>query len=353
MQRTLNLTLRPKSFDEMIGNEEAVTSIKTLLAKGTIPVAFMFIGPFGTGKTTLARIVAREVQGFEFPADMEPEILEINAANETGVDFARELSEAAQYRPLYSKYKVIILDEAHKLSNGAQNVLLKEWEKVDSATLWIVCTTESKKILKGLKDRAYTIPLKAATPEDRIKLIDRAAGTVEPPIPAESLDAFKKAAAEAGLNSPRDILMSFERFSNGMSPDKAVLVEEVDPQNFEIVRAACSGNWPEAARLLAQLNLALDKELRSEEEGVEKMDTLGESKLTAAITLRGIAAGYLRSMLVGNPTTKKGPATGARAEAITKALVSLRNFAWQPQDAATAFPMTCAALYQIATALKS
>jgi len=227
MRRTMSLELRPRSFEDMIGNEEAVRTIREALAKGTVPVAFMFIGPFGTGKTTLARIIAREVQGFDFPADMEPEIVEVNAANETGVDFTRVLAEAAGYRPLYGKYKVIILDEAHKLTNSAQNVLLKEWEKENSATVWIVCSTESKKILKGLKDRALTVPLLPATPADRDKLLDRAANYVSEqgyPVAAEDLAAFKKAAAEAGLNSPRDILMSFERFTNGMSPEKACLL---------------------------------------------------------------------------------------------------------------------------------
>lgn len=349
MERTLTLSMRPHTFDDMIGNSEIIAAVKNLLDKGKVPVAFMFVGPYGTGKTTIARIVARELQGFDFPMDQDPELIEINAADDTKIDDMRELAQQAGYRPLVGKYKVIILDEAHKLGLPAQNMLLKEWEKENSPTVWIVCTTESKKIIKGLQDRSYKLELKLMTPADREKLVARAAATLKEPLAPELIKQFLGELSKAGVGSPREILMAFERLSNGVPPQDSVLVEKTDPKYAEVVYAACYGSWVDCAKRLREINDQLDKEKRAEEDkpsANDDADDKGETKAGAAQALRGIAGGFLRSMLLGN-AKKPTPATGAHAQAIYEAIRALQLSTPQQHDPALAFPAVCAALYKI------
>src|SRR5580693_2263010 len=104
MGSQLNITMRPTTFSEFIGEQQAVAALQKKLASGDVPRAIMLIGPFGTGKTTLAKIISRAVQGWDFPADAQPQIQEVNAANMTGVDDMRELAKSAQVGPMIGTY---------------------------------------------------------------------------------------------------------------------------------------------------------------------------------------------------------------------------------------------------------
>ena len=117
---TLNLTMRPGEFDDVIGLENEVAALRAKLDTGDIPRAMLFHGPFGCGKTTLALIAAKYIQGWDFAGN--PVVQEINAANITGIDAMRELAYKAASFPMVGKYGVIILDEAHKLSKAAQEL---------------------------------------------------------------------------------------------------------------------------------------------------------------------------------------------------------------------------------------
>ncbi|MBR2560799.1 MAG: DNA polymerase III subunit gamma/tau [Eubacterium sp.] len=153
---------RPATFEEVRGQEHIVTTLKNQLRAGRIGHAYLFCGTRGTGKTTVAKILARAVN-CEHPADdgspcntcascrdilagTSTNVLEIDAASNNGVDNIREIREEVVYRPTRGRYKVYIIDEAHMLSPGAWNALLKTLEEPPEYVIFILATTEVAKI---------------------------------------------------------------------------------------------------------------------------------------------------------------------------------------------------------------
>ncbi|KKL06906.1 hypothetical protein LCGC14_2591330, partial [marine sediment metagenome] len=140
MSDVLALKYRPQTFDEVIGQDETVKQLRGALEKGNLGHALIFAGTRGCGKTTTARIVARELNPDLSAAEMSMVVSEVDAASNTGVDNVRELIENIRYSS--KGHKVIILDEAHMLSKNAFNALLKTLEEPPPATTFILSTTE-------------------------------------------------------------------------------------------------------------------------------------------------------------------------------------------------------------------
>src|SRR3989338_6675726 len=131
---------RPQKFEEVIGQEHIVGILKNALKEKRLAHAYLFSGPRGTGKTTIARILAREAGCFE------EDIIEIDAASQRGIDEARALREAVHILPLRSPYKVYIIDEVHMLTKEAFNALLKTLEEPPKHAIFILATTETEKV---------------------------------------------------------------------------------------------------------------------------------------------------------------------------------------------------------------
>jgi DNA polymerase III gamma/tau subunit len=138
---------RPKSLDEVWGNEQVVSTLKGFKKKGKFPQAMLFKGQGGTGKTTLARIVAKELGA------LGNDLIEVNVADNNGVDYFRDLIEKTEYSPLSSPVKVFILDECHALTTSSQNALLKVLEEPPSYCYFILCTTDPSKLLPTVQIR--------------------------------------------------------------------------------------------------------------------------------------------------------------------------------------------------------
>lgn len=152
---------RPTTFDEVKGQDHIVTTLKNQIRTGRIGHAYLFCGTRGTGKTTVAKILAKAVN-CENPQDGEPcnecetcreiiegssmNVMEIDAASNNGVDNIRDIKEQVQYSPASGKYKVYIIDEVHMLSIGAFNALLKTLEEPPEYVIFILATTEVHKI---------------------------------------------------------------------------------------------------------------------------------------------------------------------------------------------------------------
>ncbi|MBI5675345.1 MAG: DNA polymerase III subunit gamma/tau [Nitrospirae bacterium] len=159
---------RPQNFDDLIGQETVVKTLKNALASGKIVHAYLFSGPRGVGKTSAARILAKSLNCLEGPAS-EPcgkcrhcqaitegssvDVFEIDGASNTGVDDVRELRESVKYAPSSGKYKIYIIDEVHMLSTQAFNALLKTLEEPPAHVIFIFATTEPKKIPPTIQSR--------------------------------------------------------------------------------------------------------------------------------------------------------------------------------------------------------
>ncbi len=166
---------RPQTFDTVVGQEHVTRTLRNAIASGRVAHAFLFTGPRGVGKTTTARLLAKALnceQGptadacntcgncTEITAGHSLDVLEIDGASHTGVDNIRDLTEGIQYRPVKSRFRIIIIDEVHMLSNAAFNALLKTLEEPPAHVKFIFATTESQKILPTIMSRCQRYDFK-------------------------------------------------------------------------------------------------------------------------------------------------------------------------------------------------
>jgi len=165
--KALYRTYRPHSFDTVVGQKHIVQTLQNALTQHKVSHAYLFCGPRGTGKTTVAKLVAKSVNCLnpsEAPCNHcenctgiqqgnHPDVIEIDAASNNGVDQIRELIEKVKYAPLQAKYKVYIIDEVHMLSQGAFNALLKTLEEPPAHVIFILATTEPHKVLPTIISR--------------------------------------------------------------------------------------------------------------------------------------------------------------------------------------------------------
>src|SRR3954469_15720469 len=215
---------RSNNFDELIGQEHIARTLKKAIESGRIAHAYLFCGTRGTGKTSTARILAKclNCESADGPTAVpcnkcqsclaiargeDMDVIEIDAASNTGVDNVRDLISNAQYRPARSRFKVYIIDEVHMLSKSAFNALLKTLEEPPEHVKFILATTEPEKVLPTILSRCQrydfrNIPtreiadhLKAVAKQEKIKADDDALLLV----------------AKAGAGSMRDALSLLDR----------------------------------------------------------------------------------------------------------------------------------------------
>src|ERR1700712_4322120 len=147
MGQALYRKYRSKSLDEVVGQEHITQTLKQALKSGRISHAYLFTGPRGVGKTSIARILAHELNGLAYDDGRSHlDIIEIDAASNNGVEDVRDLREKVYVAPTSGKYKVYIIDEVHMLSKAAFNALLKTLEEPPAHVVFILATTESHKL---------------------------------------------------------------------------------------------------------------------------------------------------------------------------------------------------------------
>ncbi len=235
---------RSRTFDEVIGQEAIARTLKNAVANGRVHHGYLFCGTRGVGKTSMARILAKALNCLAADAPttdpcgaceacqsiavgQDLDVIEIDAASNTGVDNIRELRSHAQYRPSRCRFKVYIVDEVHMLSTGAFNALLKTLEEPPSHVKFIFCTTEPHRVPATIQSRCQRFDFRSI-PTDQI------ARQLTSILQAESIDADEaliRRVARLADGSMRDALSLLDQLlSLGQDHLAAELVDEILPR---------------------------------------------------------------------------------------------------------------------------
>ena len=262
---------RPSEFEDVKGQDHIVKTLRNQINAGRIGHAYLFCGTRGTGKTTIAKILAKAVN-CEHPVDGSPcnecsvcksinnqtsmNVIEIDAASNNGVDNIREIVEEVQYSPTEGKYKVYIIDEVHMLSTGAFNALLKTLEEPPSYVIFILATTEAHKIPITILSRCQRYDFRRIT-------IDTIAARLQELLDKEQVEAEEKAVryvAKAGDGSMRDALSLLDRciafyLGETLTYDKVLeVLGAVDVETFsKLFRSVADNKVTDCMEILEEL----------------------------------------------------------------------------------------------------
>ena len=210
MFQALYRKYRPQTFNDIVGQNHIVSVLKNAIDKNQISHAYLFYGSRGTGKTSIAKIFANEVNGNEIYQKENVDIIEIDAASNNGVDEVRDIKEAIKFLPTEGKYKVYIIDEVHMLTTAAFNALLKTLEEPPAHVIFILATTEIHKIPATILSRCQRFEFKNLSQEqliDRLKYIAKEENLVIEEAAIEKIATL----AKGGL---RDAISILDQVSN-------------------------------------------------------------------------------------------------------------------------------------------
>lgn len=249
---------RPTRLEDVVGQEQITAVLSNALKQGKLAHAYLFIGPRGTGKTSVARIFAHAINGFDYQVeDNYLDIIEIDAASNTGVDNIRELREKAIIAPTAGKYKVYIIDEVHMLTKSASNALLKTLEEPPEHVIFIMATTDAYKVPITISSRTQVHTFKLASPEvmqTHLRKISDAEGI-------KISDTALEIVARRGGGSFRDSLSLLDQIaslSDGQSEITAEMLNQAlglpETQAIsEILSAYATGNTTKIHQILQDL----------------------------------------------------------------------------------------------------
>jgi|GEM_PF-884658 len=308
---------RPQTFEELVGQEEVLQSLRRALEQGRVPHAFLFTGSRGVGKTTSARILARCLNCEQGPTPTpcgacdpcrsildgsNPDVIEMDAASNNGVDEVRRLRESVAFATMQSRYRVVILDEAHMLSKNAWNAFLKTLEEPPPGVVFVMATTELHKVPETIVSRCQVLSFRRVGEPDLVKRLRMIAEKEQVALPDDVLEEI----AMAVRGGVRDAETALERIL-------PLAREQGAAFDLEAYRTLTARIGLDAVAEVVQALLAGDAKQGLEfaramqEQGRDEREALGE--ITA----------MLRSLLlmkVDGPDTVLVPLSGALRERV-------------------------------------
>ncbi len=270
--RVLARKYRPQNFDELIGQDALVRTLKNAITSGRIAHAFMLTGVRGVGKTTTARIIAKALnyKGADgasnattqntddcaicraISEDRHPDVIEMDAASRTGVDDIREILDGVRYAPMEARYKIYVIDEVHMLSKNAFNALLKTLEEPPEHVKFIFATTEIRKVPITVLSRCQRFDLQRVNVETLSKHYTKICGLENVAVEQDAIAMI----ARASDGSVRDGLSLLDQ-AMALSPDK-ITSEQVQSmlglsdraQNLDLLENALRGDMKSALSIM-------------------------------------------------------------------------------------------------------
>lgn len=314
---------RPQIFDDVVGQEHVVRTLKNAIQQNRIAHAYLFVGPRGTGKTTTARIFAKCLNCEGGPLVSPPEdseickaimngscmdVLEIDGASNNGVEQVRDLRDDAQYAPSQGRYKVYIIDEVHMLSTQAFNALLKILEEPPEHVKFVFATTEAHKVLPTIVSRCQRFDLKPI-PEnlikERLERICQAEGVEAEDMALQAIARL----ADGGMRDSQSILDQMIAFCGTTIAEADVL---------EVYGLASAAQIHELAAAIAQGDHLKILQL------VDGLDASARDFYRASIDLQAyVREALLESVRSKGQTDRLGAALST--ESLTRLLDSLRE----------------------------
>jgi DNA polymerase-3 subunit gamma/tau len=215
---------RPQDFDEVVGQEAIVRTLRNAISSDQVRQAYLFAGPRGTGKTSLARILAKGLNCIQGPTPTPDkvchacvaiangtslDVVEMDAASQRGIDDIREIRERVVLQPAEGRYKVYILDEAHQLTDAAWNALLKLIEEPPPHLVFVFCTTDLAKVLPTVRSRCQTFVFQRPRLAELVQLLRRVADGEGFDVPDQALSLI----ARGARGSFRDAVSTLDQLS--------------------------------------------------------------------------------------------------------------------------------------------
>jgi DNA polymerase-3 subunit gamma/tau len=227
---------RPQDFDEVVGQEAIVRTLKNAISSNQVRQAYLFAGPRGTGKTSLARILAKGLNCVQGPTPNPDkvcnpcvtiangtslDVVEMDAASQRGIDDIREIRERVVLQPAEGRYKVYILDEAHQLTDAAWNALLKLIEEPPPHLVFVFCTTDLSKVLPTVRSRCQTFVFQRPRLPELVRLLRRVADGEGINVPDQALALI----ARGARGSFRDAVSTLDQLAS--ATEKEITVQSV------------------------------------------------------------------------------------------------------------------------------
>ena len=239
---------RPKTLNQIYGNEQTLNALRALLLKEDMPQAFLFHGPRGCGKTTMGRIVAMDVDV------IDSDYREVDSADFRGVDTIREIRKNMGLLPMNGgAHRAWLLDECHKMTGDAQSALLKALEDTPPHVIFILCTTDPQKLLPTIRDRCAQFPVSPLSENQMLKLLRevvKAEGDVL------TRDIYQQITQDSFCH-PRAALQILEQVLAVTGDDRLAVAKrtaEIQSQSIELCRALIKGDsWNRVSKILQGL----------------------------------------------------------------------------------------------------